>query len=67
MDFQYNFILHFFFEIKLYFQRSLDYAILKEKEWQLIKPKEEEEEEEEESAAAEGGDSGAAAGGDEEE
>jgi hypothetical protein len=32
----------------LTFQRSLDYAIQQEKEWQLNKPKEEEDEEEEE-------------------
>ena len=38
-------------------QRSLDFAIQREKEWDLIKPKEEEEEEEvaEETPAAEGG------------
>ena len=40
-------------------QRSLEFAILKEKEWDLIKPKEEEEEEEEE-APAEGGEAAAA-------
>eukprot|EP00347_Sterkiella_histriomuscorum_P023392 403334809 len=48
--------------------RSLEFAIQKEKEWALIKPKEEEEEEEEEETpAAEGGETVAAAGGDEEE
>jgi hypothetical protein len=35
--------------------RSLEFAIQREKEWDLIKPKEEEEEEEAEAPAAEGG------------
>ena len=52
------------------YERSLDFAIQKEKEWQLIKPKEEEEEEEDygaevpaaetaEATPAEGGSDGA--------
>lgn len=52
------------FGFNILLKRSLEYAIQKEKEWALIKPKEEEEEEYEEEGGAEGA---AAEGGEEEE
>ena len=55
-----------FHDFNILIKRSLDYAILKEKEYQANKPKEEEEEEEEEGAEG-AAESGAAAGGEEEE
>ena len=48
--------------------RSLKWAIQKEKEWELIKPKEEEYDDEEDESGDEGGEAPAAAeGGDDEE
>jgi hypothetical protein len=47
-------------------ERSLEFAIQKEKEWDLIKPKEEEDEDYGEEAPAEGGEAAAAESADEE-
>ena len=50
------------------YHRSLEYAVLKEQEWEKIKPKDDDEDDEygdEEGASAEGGEEGAAEGGEE--